>query len=285
MHGGRRLRPGDERRDDHRARAGDDLPGRTAAAEGGNRRGRDCRGAGRRRRAYAAFRGRRPPRRGRRPCDRVGARDRRHVARFQPATVDGAADRAADGRSGRALRRGSDRRPLELRRARGDRADRRWQPLSRIQGALRGDAGLRLRSHPRAPGGDPREQRRAVLAERPEGRTLHRAVRSPSGAARVPAEHQRLHGGPRLRTRRHREGRREARDGGQLRSRAEADGDRRRLVRRRQLRHVRSRVRPALPVDVAQRTNQRDGRRASSHGALDDPLRPARGAWGAVARS
>ena len=62
VHRGRRLRPGDERRDDHRARAGDDLPRRTAAAEGGDRRGRERRGAGRRRRAHAPLRRRRPPR-------------------------------------------------------------------------------------------------------------------------------------------------------------------------------------------------------------------------------
>ena len=36
----------------------------------------------------------------------------------------------------------------------------------------------------------------------------------------------------------------------------------RRLVRRRQLRHVRPRLRPALPVDVAQRPDLGDGRRA-----------------------
>ena len=36
----------------------------------------------------------------------------------------------------------------------------------------------------------------------------------------------------------------------------------RRQLRRRQLRHVRPRLQPALPVDVAQRAHQRDGRRA-----------------------
>ena len=46
-----------------------------------------------------------------------------------------------------------------------------------------------------------------------------------------------------------------------LRARAEADGDRRRLVRRRQLRHVRPRVLAALSVHVAERADQRDGRR------------------------
>ena len=44
--------------------------------------------------------------------------------------------------------------------------------------------------------------------------------------------------------------------------RSEADGDRRRLVRRRQLRHVRPRLLAAVPVHVAERADQRHGRRA-----------------------
>ncbi len=49
--------------------------------------------------------------------------------------------------------------------------------------------------------------------------------------------------GPRLRGGRHRQGRRQARHRGLLRAGPEAHGDRRRLVRRRQLRHVRPRLR------------------------------------------
>ena len=177
----------------------------------------------------------------------------------------------------RALRRRPARRALDLRRPRGDRADRRREPLPRVQGALRADARLRLRAHPRPPGRHPRQQRRALLAERAQGRALHRAVRPPRRAAAVPAEHQRLHGRARLRARRHRQGRREAGHRRQLRARAEADRDHRRLLRRRQLRDVRPRVRPALPVDVAERADQRDGRRAGGDRALDDPLGPARG--------
>ena len=54
-----------------------------------------------------------------------------------------------------------------------------------------------------------------------------------------------------------------ARDGAKMvtavvdRRRAEIHGDRRRQLRRRQLRHVRPRLRPALPVDVAHRRASR----------------------------
>ena len=53
---------------------------------------------------------------------------------------------------------------------------------------------------------------------------------------------------------------------------------RRRLVRRRQLRYVRPRLRPALPVHVAERAHQRDGRRAGRERARDPAARRLRGA-------
>ena len=61
--------------------------------------------------------------------------------------------------------------------------------------------------------------------------------------------------------RRHRQGRRQAGHRGRLLGRTEVHGRDRRLVRRRQLRHVRPGVRPAVPVDVAQRAHLGDGRR------------------------
>ena len=91
----------------------------------------------------------------------------------------------------------------------------------------------------------------------------------------LPAEHHRLHGGPRLRARRHREGRRE--DGarrGQLGG-AEVHGHHRRVVRRRQLRDVRPRLRSALALDVAERAHLGHGRRAGGLGAGDGEARPA----------
>jgi 3-methylcrotonyl-CoA carboxylase beta subunit len=62
-----------------------------------------------------------------------------------------------------------------------------------------------------------------------------------------------------------------------LRPRAEAHGHRRRLLRRRQLRHVRPRLRPALPLDLAQRAHLRHGRRAGGDGPQRGRLRPRPG--------
>ena len=58
---------------------------------------------------------------------------------------------------------------------------------------------------------------------------------------------------------------------------AEDHRDRRRLVRRRQLRHVRPRLRPALPVHLAERAHLGDGRRAGGLGAGDGQARQHRG--------
>ncbi len=60
--------------------------------------------------------------------------------------------------------------------------------------------------------------------------------------AGVPAEHHRLHGRPQVRERRHRPPRRQDGDGRGLRQGAQVHRDHRRLVRRRQLRHVRPRL-------------------------------------------
>ena len=73
--------------------------------------------------------------------------------------------------------------------------------------------------------------------------------------------------GPQVRERGHRPARRQDGDGGCVRAGAEVHADHRRLVRRRQLRHVRPRLLAALPVDVAQRAHQRDGRRAGGERA------------------
>ncbi len=76
LHRGRRVRPGDERRDDHRRGNRHHLHRRPAAREGSNRRGRDGRGARRRSTAHAALRRRRPLRRLRRARARARPPDR-----------------------------------------------------------------------------------------------------------------------------------------------------------------------------------------------------------------
>ena len=93
----------------------------------------------------------------------------------------------------------------------------------------------------------------------------------------VPAEHHRLHGRAARRSRRHRQGRRQARHGGGLRQRAEAHGDHRRQLRRRQLRHVRPRLFAAVSVPVAERPHLGHGGRAGGQRARDRQARPAEG--------
>ena len=95
VHGGRRLRSGDVGRVDHRARAGDDLPRRPAAREGGHRRDRHGRGAWRSGRAHAHLGRRRPFRQRRSPC----ARDRTSHRRPPQWPQAGDARRAAAGRT------------------------------------------------------------------------------------------------------------------------------------------------------------------------------------------
>ncbi len=128
-----------------------------------------------------------------------------------------------------------------------------------------------FRAHPRLPGGHHRQQRHPVLGVRAQGRALHRTVQPAQRAAGVPAEHHRLHGRQEVRERRHRQGRRQDGHGRGLLARAQVHRGDRRQLRRGQLRHVRPRLRCPLPVDVAERAHQRDGRRAGGfrtrHGA------------------
>ena len=243
VHCGRRLRPGDVRPEHHRAGHGHDLPRRAAAREGRDRRGGHGRGARRRRRARAHLGRRRRARelgraragaaarggRGPRPRGRTVAR----AARARGARLR---HRSARGRHSRG-------RAHALRRARGDRPDRRRLALRRVQAALRRHARVRLRAHLGLSGRDPRQQRHPLLGVGTQGLALRATGLPAQDPARLPAEHHRLHGREGLRARRHREGRREARHGRRVRAGAEADRRDRRLLRRRQLRHVRPGVR------------------------------------------
>ena len=83
-----------------------------------------------------------------------------------------------------------------VRRARDHRAARRRLALRRVQGALRHDAGDRVRAAARLSGRHHRQQRRAVLGVGAEGDALHRALQPARHPARLSAEHHRLHRRP-----------------------------------------------------------------------------------------
>ena len=115
-------------------------------------------------------------------------------------------------------------------------------------------------AHPRLPGRHPRQRPgRAVLPRR--RRRRRSSSSSPTSSrhpAAVPAQHHRLHGRQRS----------TSRAGSSSTARmminavsnshgAAPDGDHGRLLRRRQLRHVRPGLRPALPVRLAERRSRR----------------------------
>ena len=150
-----------------------------------------------------------------------------------------------------ALRRRPHGRQRAVRRPRGHRPAGGRQPLPRVQEELRHHPGHRLREAARPPGGHRRQQRRALQRVLAQGRALHRALRPARHPADLPAEPLRLHGRQGLRAGRHRQERRQ--DGHRRRHRPGAQADRgdRRVLRRRQLLHVRPGLLAALPVDVA----------------------------------
>ena len=82
------------------------------------------------------------------------------------------------------------------------RRDRRRLAAARVQGAVRRDAGLRLRPDLGLPGRDRRQQRDPVQRVEPQGRALHRALQPARHPAGVPAEHHRVHGRAQVRVRR-----------------------------------------------------------------------------------
>ncbi len=102
----------------------------------------------------------------------------------------------------------------------------------------------------------------------------------------VPAEHHRLHGRHRRRARRHRQTFGQAGLCGVERARAAIHRDHRRLLWRRQLRHVRTRFPPALSVRVAERPHRHDERRRRrDRGHRSAPLRASRASAATKPRS
>ena len=200
------------------ARAGHHLPRRPAAGEGRDRRGGVGRGPGRRRRACAEIRRRRPYGGRRRACAVARPPHRRQPQHQKEHRHPAAGAARAEVFGGRARRHRADRYAQAIRRPRDHRAPGRRLGVRRVQGALRHDAGHRLRASPRHSGRHPRQQRHPVFGERAQGRAFHRAVLPAPHSAAVPAEHLGLHGRPRLRGRRHRQGRRQDGDRGRLRA-------------------------------------------------------------------
>ena len=153
-----------------------------------------------------------------------------------------------------------------LRPARGDRADRRRpqrdqrRGLRRVQAPLRHIPRHRLGAAPRPADRHPRQRAgRAVQRGGAEGDPVHPAGQPDRHPAPLPAQHHRLHGRQGVRAGRHHQARRaDDQRGQQLAGAApqRRDGG---VVRRRQLRHERARVRPAIPLHLAVREVGRDG--------------------------
>ena len=102
-------------------------------------------------------------------------------------------------RDGVALRRGLAGRAPAGPGSRGHRAARRRIALPRVQAALRRDAGHRLRPRRGLSRGDPGQRRDPVQPVGAQGRPLHRAGLPAPDPARLPPEHHRVHGRPRVR--------------------------------------------------------------------------------------
>ena len=123
------------------------------------------------------------------------------------------------------------------------------------------------------------QQRPARSGRRHQGDALHPGLLPGRPADPLSAEHHRLHRRQGVGRGRHDQARLEDDPGGVERERAADHADVRRLVRRRQLRHVRARLQSALPVLLAERADRRDGRRAgrAHDGERDGGRREAQG--------
>ena len=271
---------------DHGARPRPRLPRRSAAAQGGDRRDR------------------RPRRRSAAPtCTRsvsglaeYVADDDVERARHRPASWSprSAGSRAPTGRTGpapladgrrpaRPVRRRRQERPVEMRHVIARIVDA--SEVSRVQGRPRGRllgepakrrspasvVGIVTNNGPLDPAGSTKVDP-----------TSCRPAAQLGQADRLAAEHDRLHRRHRGRARRHDQARLEADPGALERERRADHGPVRCLVRRRQLRDVRARLRAALRVLVADRADRRHGCGA---GRGNDGSSPARARLARTSRS
>ena len=161
------------------------------------------------------------------------------------------------------------RRAGAVRRARDPLAGRRPIRARRVQAALRHPARVRLGHDLRLPGRRARQQRHPLQRGGPEGRPVHPAVQPERHAAAVRAEHHRLHGGHAVRAGRHHQARQPAHQRRVELDRAPPHPDGRGVLRRRQLRHVRSGVRPPVRVHLAEPPHRGDGPQAAGRRDVD----------------
>ena len=103
------------------------------------------------------------------------------------------------------------------------------------------------------------QQRRADVGIVGQRRAVHRAVQPARHPAGLSAEHHRVHGRPNLRRAGHHSQRREADQRGIELHRAGHHDHDRRILRGGELRHVRARLRAAIPVHLAESSHRRDG--------------------------
>ncbi len=185
----------------------------------------------------------------------------------------------------RAARHRVGRPPGAVRPEGGDRPRRRRLAVRRVQGGVRHVARLRLGVHPRLPGRHPRQRPgRAVHGRVEEGHGVHPAGQPDRHPAGVPAERHRLHGRQGLRAGGDHQGRGQDDQRGRQQHRAPPHGDHGRVLRGRELRHVRPGVRPPLPLHLAQRPHRGDGSPAAGRGALDRGPPESRGRRPALRR-
>ena len=258
-----------------------DLPGRAAAREGGDRRGRHGRGAGRRPRSTPGARASPTTRRSTTSTRwRSAGRSSSNLNRKPPAPPWDRRDPEPPAVSPTATTP-----PRSTARSRSIRAGRspsaRSSPGSSTARASTSSSRstarrwYRLRPPRGLPGRDHRQRRDPVQPVGAQGRPLHRARVPAPDPARLPPEHHRVHGRPRVRGGRHRQGRREAGHRGRLGRGAQVHGPHRRQLRGRQLRDGRPRVPAAVPVVVAEQPDQRHGRPAGGARPVDGPRRLA----------
>ena len=148
--------------------------------------------------------------------------------------------------------------------------DRRRLPLRRVQADLRDQPRDRLGIDPRVPDRRARERaRRALHGGVEEGDRVHPAREPVRHAAAVPPEHDGLHGRQGVRAGGDHQGRRQDDQRGRQQHRPAPDRDRRRVLRRGELRDVRPRLRPPAPLRVAERQGRGHGAGAARRGAVD----------------